>query len=190
MFPEQIRASAAGKDLPLPRVISNILFTFGLDNISRRNENKMKPATSEGVIDRKLSLSVAQWTQFIEHDLSRTVSRSMGETMLQYLFEKDLVYFLSSERSSDRMLRPWICANTAEISPPLLSTTADSQRWSSLSSTPCHLLELREISVGDWRSAQTRQHQPGELSMKAFRYTPFQDNSSDHQFVLISFIDS
>lgn len=106
MFPEQIRASAAGKDLPLPRVISNILFTFGLDNISRRNENKMKPATSEGVIDRKLSLSVAQWTQFIEHDLSRTVSRSMGETMLQYLFEKDLVYFLSSERSSDRMLRP------------------------------------------------------------------------------------
>lgn len=75
----QIRASMAGKDLPLPRSISSALFVSGLESIERLNENKFKAATSEGVLDNKLSLSVAQWTQFIEHDLSKTVARSMSE---------------------------------------------------------------------------------------------------------------
>lgn len=50
-----------------------------MDNIKKRNENKMRTVTSEGAFDRKLSLSVAQWTQFLEHDLSKTVARSMGK---------------------------------------------------------------------------------------------------------------
>jgi Animal haem peroxidase len=77
------RAAISGKDLPLPRVISNILFTSGLENVERQSENKIKAASDEGVLNEQLSLSVAQWTQFIEHDLSKSVARSLS-----------MVYFL------------------------------------------------------------------------------------------------
>ncbi|CRL05203.1 CLUMA_CG017992, isoform A [Clunio marinus] len=74
----KIRRSISKKELPLPRVISNSLYTSGLNEINQRSENKLIPTTSEGVLDRKLSLSAAQWTQFLEHDLSKTVVRSMS----------------------------------------------------------------------------------------------------------------
>jgi hypothetical protein len=73
------RAATSGKDLPLPRVISNILFTSGLEHVQRQSENKIRPASDEGVLNEKLSLSLAQWTQFIEHDLSKSVVQSLSE---------------------------------------------------------------------------------------------------------------
>lgn len=73
------RVASSGKDLPLPRVISNVLFTSGLEFVQRLNEHKTKPVSNEGVLSEKLSLSLAQWTQFIEHDLSKSVAQSMSK---------------------------------------------------------------------------------------------------------------
>lgn len=66
------------KELPLPRTISSVLYSSGLEAFKRRSVNKLLETNNEGIIDSKLSLSVAQWTQFIEQDLSKTVVRSMG----------------------------------------------------------------------------------------------------------------
>lgn len=74
----QIRLSISRKVLPIPRVISSVLFTSGQESLKRHNM-KFRAISSEGNLDQKLSLSVAQWTQFIEHDLSKTVGRSMGD---------------------------------------------------------------------------------------------------------------
>lgn len=75
----KIQSAISGKDLPLPRSISKVLFTSGMENVRRQSEHKIKAATSEGVLNTKLSLSIAQWTQFIEHDLSKPVARSMSK---------------------------------------------------------------------------------------------------------------
>lgn len=78
----QIRTAISGRELPGARFISNVLFTSGLENIKQQSEAKLKPVTEEGILDRKLSLSVAQWAQFLEHDLSKTVVRSVGTNRL------------------------------------------------------------------------------------------------------------
>jgi hypothetical protein len=73
-----------------------MLFTSGLDNLKRQNENKLKTVTSEGVTDRKLSLSIAQWTQFLEHDLSKTVARSMSKkNLLPYRLKRLITFEIS-----------------------------------------------------------------------------------------------
>jgi peroxidase len=84
IFKLKIQGAISGKELPLPRLISSVLFASGLDDIKRQSANKLRPVSIEGILDRKLTLSVAQWTQFIEHDLSKTVARSMGEFHLIY----------------------------------------------------------------------------------------------------------
>lgn len=74
-----IRRSVNGKELPLSRVISNTLFKSGIDGLKRHKGN-MELTTEEGVLDSTKSLSIAQWSQFIEHDLSKPVTRSMSDT--------------------------------------------------------------------------------------------------------------
>jgi peroxidase len=74
-----IRRSVTGRELPLSRVISNILFKSGVDGTKRMKGSVDKMTTDEGVLDSKKSLSIAQWAQFLEHDLSKPVSRSMSD---------------------------------------------------------------------------------------------------------------
>ena len=60
----------------------------------QHNEHKLTELNNEGIVDKKLSLSVAQWTQFFEQDLSKTVVRSMGK--IQYIlnfYNKSNLYF-------------------------------------------------------------------------------------------------
>lgn len=80
---EKVRNAISSRELPLPRSISSVLFTSGLEDI-RRQKEKLKDVTSEGVLDSKMSLSVAQWAQFVEHDLSKTVVRSMGRNEILF----------------------------------------------------------------------------------------------------------
>lgn len=70
-----IRTALSGKELPYSRTISHALFKSGMDAL-RRQKNNLDLITEEGILDEKRSLAVAQWTQFIEHDLSKPVKRS------------------------------------------------------------------------------------------------------------------
>ena len=68
--------------MPLPRLVSNVLFWSGVENFQLKNEKKDDGSYSEGVLNMKLNLLVAQWAQFIEHDLSKSVARSTSNTLL------------------------------------------------------------------------------------------------------------
>lgn len=68
--------SSAG---PLPKVISDQLFVS--------NSRGVDGGGGEGVIDHKRNVALIQWAQFIEHDLVKTVVRTMGiHTRFIYLF--------------------------------------------------------------------------------------------------------
>jgi peroxidase len=73
-----VRRSVNGKELPLSRAISHTLFKSGVDELKRQKVN-MELITDEGVLDVMKSLSIVQWSQFIEHDLSKSVARSMSD---------------------------------------------------------------------------------------------------------------
>lgn len=70
-----VRTAQSGKELPFARTISQTLFKSGLDALKRHKGN-LELATEEGILDEKRNLALAQWTQFIEHDLSKPVKRS------------------------------------------------------------------------------------------------------------------
>jgi peroxidase len=74
-----IRRTVSGKELPLSRVISNIFFKSGVDGLKRTKGTVDIITSDEGILDTKKSLSIVQWTQFLEHDLSKPVSRSMSD---------------------------------------------------------------------------------------------------------------
>jgi peroxidase len=76
---QQVRMSVLGKELPLPRVISSIFYKSGVENARRIGESKRESVNEEGIIDTSRSLAVAQWAQFLEQDLSKTVARSLCE---------------------------------------------------------------------------------------------------------------
>lgn len=72
---QQIRGSFLGKDLPLPRIISSSFFAAEFENLKLHNKNNV--INHEGVLDANRNLAIPQWTQFIEQDISKAVSRSL-----------------------------------------------------------------------------------------------------------------
>lgn len=59
---------------PLPKTISDSLYS---DFVSKRA--KQSAADDDGPVDRVRNIGVVQWAQFVEHDLAKTVFRTMGE---------------------------------------------------------------------------------------------------------------
>lgn len=62
-------------DLPSPKNISNSFFELTRPDVSLINE---ETATYEGVLDEERNVALVQWSQFIEHDLVRTVFEVMS----------------------------------------------------------------------------------------------------------------
>ncbi|XP_055315121.1 peroxidase isoform X2 [Sitodiplosis mosellana] len=62
-------------DLPSPKNISNSFFELTRPDMSLINE---EAATYEGVVDEERNVALVQWSQFIEHDLVRTVFQIMS----------------------------------------------------------------------------------------------------------------
>lgn len=83
-----IRTTVGGKELPLSRVISHNLFKSGMDALKRPKGN-LELTTMEGVLDETRNLAVAQWAQFIEHDLSKPVKRSTSAGLPIECCDKD-----------------------------------------------------------------------------------------------------
>ena len=62
-------------DLPSPKNISNSFFELTRPDVNLINE---EAATYEGVVDEERNVALVQWSQFIEHDLVRTVFQIMS----------------------------------------------------------------------------------------------------------------
>lgn len=63
-------------DLPPPKNISDDFFELSRPDLALiNNEN----ATYEGVVDEERNVALVQWSQFIEHDLVKTVFQTMSE---------------------------------------------------------------------------------------------------------------
>lgn len=63
-------------DLPSPKNISDTFFELTRPEMSLINEEE---ATYEGVVDEVRNVALVQWSQFIEHDLVKTVFSTMSE---------------------------------------------------------------------------------------------------------------
>lgn len=62
-------------DSPSPKNISNTFFELTRPDINLINEEN---ATYEGVVDEERNVALVQWSQFIEHDLVKTVFQTMS----------------------------------------------------------------------------------------------------------------
>lgn len=62
-------------DLPAPKNISNTFFKLTRPDVNLINE---ETATYEGVVDEERNVALVQWSQFIEHDLVKTVVQTMS----------------------------------------------------------------------------------------------------------------
>ncbi|XP_031620899.1 peroxidase [Contarinia nasturtii] len=62
-------------DLPSPKNISNSFFDLTRPDVDLINE---EAATYEGVVDEERNVALVQWSQFIEHDLVKTVFQIMS----------------------------------------------------------------------------------------------------------------
>lgn len=62
-------------DLPSPKNISNSFFDLTRPDTNLINEES---ATYEGVVDEERNVALVQWSQFIEHDLVKTVFQIMS----------------------------------------------------------------------------------------------------------------
>lgn len=62
-------------DLPSPKNISNTFFELTRPDINLINDQN---ATYEGVVDEERNVALVQWSQFIEHDLVKTVFQTMS----------------------------------------------------------------------------------------------------------------
>lgn len=62
-------------DLPSPKNISNSFFKLTRPDANLINEDTV---TYEGVVDEERNVALVQWSQFIEHDLVRTVFEVMS----------------------------------------------------------------------------------------------------------------
>lgn len=63
-----------GHSRPLPKTISDSLYTSSISSDVPPGVCK----SHEGVLDSSRNIGVVQWAQFIEHDLAKTVQRTMG----------------------------------------------------------------------------------------------------------------
>lgn len=62
-------------DLPPPKNISNSFFEMTRPDANLIDNNA---ATYEGVVDKERNVALVQWSQFIEHDLVKTVFQIMS----------------------------------------------------------------------------------------------------------------
>lgn len=62
-------------DLASPKNISNTFFELTRPDIQLINDQN---ATYEGVVDEERNVALVQWSQFIEHDLVKTVFQTMS----------------------------------------------------------------------------------------------------------------
>lgn len=62
--------------MPPPKNISDAFFELTRPNVSSEYE---EAASFEGVVDKTRNIALVQWTQFMEHDLVKTVFRTMGK---------------------------------------------------------------------------------------------------------------
>lgn len=76
-------------DLPSPKNISNSFFDLTRPDVNLINE---EAATYEGVVDEERNVALVQWSQFIEHDLVRTVFQIMS--MSEKVSHKVLLRFV------------------------------------------------------------------------------------------------
>lgn len=62
-------------EVPSPKNISNSFFELTRPDVSLISQ---EIATYEGVVDEERNVALVQWSQFIEHDLVKTVFQIMG----------------------------------------------------------------------------------------------------------------
>lgn len=76
----KFRHSVKGHELPSAREIARMFYLSGQDSLKYSKHDKLNQIkeTNEGFLDSKRSLSVAQWAQFLEHDITKTVFSPMG----------------------------------------------------------------------------------------------------------------
>lgn len=69
-------------ELPSPKNISDSFFELTRPDVSLISQ---EAATYEGVVDEERNVALVQWSQFIEHDLVKTVFQIMGMFMILFL---------------------------------------------------------------------------------------------------------
>lgn len=70
-------------DLASPKNISNTFFELTRPDINLINEQN---ATYEGVVDEEhRNVALVQWSQFIEHDLVKTVFQTMSKYLCSFV---------------------------------------------------------------------------------------------------------
>lgn len=64
------------EQLPQPKNVSDVFF-----ELTRPEPNDIRDevATFEGLLDAERNVALVQWSQFIEHDLVKTVFQTMSE---------------------------------------------------------------------------------------------------------------
>lgn len=70
---------------PQPKNISDTLF-----NAHSFNSDGSDNRSVDGILDPILNIAVVQWAQFIEHDLVKTVARTMGNNCPIECCERDM----------------------------------------------------------------------------------------------------
>lgn len=66
------------QDPILAKQISDSLFTLAENDLAAEN-GRNKKISREGILDANKNIALVQWAQFIEHDLVKTVVRTMGK---------------------------------------------------------------------------------------------------------------
>lgn len=74
---------------PLPKTISDRLYeprTEAVSNGDRKLSAADAGAGAGGPKDAVRNIAVVQWSQFVEHDLAKTVFRTMGNYLVCYYY--------------------------------------------------------------------------------------------------------
>lgn len=70
----------------LAKVISDSLYTLAENDLVHSGGHNIK-ISREGILDLNKNIAVVQWAQFIEHDLVKTVVRTMGNLQFFLVFK-------------------------------------------------------------------------------------------------------
>lgn len=90
--------------LPLPKNVSDQFFELTRPEPSAIHD---EVATFEGLLDPERNIALVQWSQFIEHDLVKTVYQTMSKLASNFLKKKFQPFSIcidSRQRLSNRML--------------------------------------------------------------------------------------
>lgn len=132
-------------DSPLPKNISDEFF-----ELTRPDSNLVQEdtATFEGVVDATRNIALVQWSQFIEHDLVKTVFRTMSKIFIDLSLSSSCKHNLllpinvSSYWKSNRMLFRRRYERSTTLQAPSLCSAYGASVWWRLHSVTV-MLELR-----------------------------------------------